>query len=419
MWIAHRVFERLFGTSTKTHNPSIDSRDAYFYVATCFELAALLHDVGHSAFSHSIEDVQIDGKPFFRTMAEVVQDWNRPSLKSFAADYRKHYPEEPFQHEQLGLLLLDVIFKEDKKVVEACRSTGIDPEELLLDVRSLLKTKFAPSAGFADKAAHLMKATLEGAQHSTVEHIDHLRAQLYSLISGTLDVDRLDYLVRDSFYTGVPYGVCDVEVLINALNLEWIPEEGPRLTLSLRAVGALDDMLWSRYQLFNQVLNHKTNVILNELLKDAIQDAVQSSELNLKAPRRFEDFMEFTDDRVMSEVFRACIRQNVRERRYARALVFRDLPKHLGFVNLASGETLEGAKERFAKERGIDISLLHCAKTKSHLIKGGGLPLIIYTDKNTGAKAFKRPEDTLDVLRWNRNNQLPAVMTRVHFYIDR
>jgi HD superfamily phosphohydrolase len=41
---------------------------------------------------------------------------------------------------------------------------------------------------------------------------DGLLDVLHSLISGTLDVDRMDYLRRDSYYMGVPYGVCDVDM---------------------------------------------------------------------------------------------------------------------------------------------------------------------------------------------------------------
>src|SRR5579885_1979812 len=92
------------------------------------------------------------------------------------------------------------------------------------------------------------------------ERIGHLFArtevtnqQLSKLIHSSLDMDRLDYLIRDSQATGVPYGMVDIHYLLNHV------KQSPTGTIGIthKAVAAAEHMLLGRSFLFRVVCQHK------------------------------------------------------------------------------------------------------------------------------------------------------------------
>src|SRR6187549_2652364 len=96
-------------------------------------------------------------------------------------------------------------------------------------------------------------------------------AALAQLVSSQLDVDRMDYLLRDSLMTGAKYGIYDLEWIIKSLEID---EENDRLYVSARGVYAVEDYLQARYYMFRQVYFHRTlrsaESILRSLLKRAL-----------------------------------------------------------------------------------------------------------------------------------------------------
>ena len=91
---------------------------------------------------------------------------------------------------------------------------------------------------------------------------------LAQLVSSQLDVDRMDYLLRDSLMTGVKYGVFDLEWIIKSLEID---EAADRLYVSARGIYAVEDYLQARYYMFRQVYFHRTlraaEAILQSLLR--------------------------------------------------------------------------------------------------------------------------------------------------------
>lgn len=78
------------------------------------------------------------------------------------------------------------------------------------------------------------------------------------LISGPLDVDRMDYLLRDSYYTGTHYGYFDLEWLIYSMDVQK-KEEKKIITINgRRGLRALEGYFWARMSMFNQVYFHKS-----------------------------------------------------------------------------------------------------------------------------------------------------------------
>ena len=186
--LATRILDRL-----ETKYPiSAESRVAV-------RCAALLHDIGHGAFSHAIEKI-----------------FN-------------------FHHEDFTI---ETVLSRDTEVGQLLYSFS---DKLPQDIADIISGKYHPSA-------------------------------LAQLVSSQLDVDRMDYLLRDSLMTGAKYGIYDVEWIIKSLEID---EENDRLYVSARGIYAVEDYLQARYYMFRQVYFHRTlrsaETVLCSLLKRAFQ----------------------------------------------------------------------------------------------------------------------------------------------------
>src|SRR5918993_286063 len=96
-------------------------------------------------------------------------------------------------------------------------------------------------------------------------------AALGQLVSSQLDVDRMDYLLRDSLMTGAKYGIYDLEWIINALAID---EANDRIYVAARGLYAVEEYLQARYYMFRQVYFHRTlrsaEAVLRSILRRAL-----------------------------------------------------------------------------------------------------------------------------------------------------
>jgi HD superfamily phosphohydrolase len=113
---------------------------------------------------------------------------------------------------------------------------------------------------------------------------------LHQLVSGELDADRMDYLLRDSFFTGVKYGHYDLDWISQNL---WPAEVKGKvyLALSKSAVFAFEDFLLSRFHMFISVYYHHTAVCFDEMLRRFYSDAPGEFEI----PSEPEEFLHCDD----------------------------------------------------------------------------------------------------------------------------
>jgi len=95
---------------------------------------------------------------------------------------------------------------------------------------------------------------------------------LAQLVSSQLDVDRMDYLLRDSLMTGAKYGLYDLEWIINALQID---EEGDRIYVAARGIYAVEEYLQARYYMFRQVYFHRTLRSAEAVLRSALRRALK------------------------------------------------------------------------------------------------------------------------------------------------
>jgi uncharacterized protein len=97
-------------------------------------------------------------------------------------------------------------------------------------------------------------------------------AALAQLVSSQLDVDRMDYLLRDSLMTGAKYGIYDLEWIINALQID---EGGERIYVAARGLYAVEEYLQARYYMFRQVYFHRTLRSAEAVLRSALRRALK------------------------------------------------------------------------------------------------------------------------------------------------
>jgi HD superfamily phosphohydrolase len=97
-------------------------------------------------------------------------------------------------------------------------------------------------------------------------------AFLAQLVSSQLDVDRMDYLLRDSLMTGAKYGIYDLEWIINALAVDL---ENDRIYVAARGLYAVEEYLQARYYMFRQVYFHRTLRSAEAVLRSVLRRALE------------------------------------------------------------------------------------------------------------------------------------------------
>src|SRR6185312_8723111 len=104
---------------------------------------------------------------------------------------------------------------------------------------------------------------------------------LQGLISGSIDLDKLDYLRRDAFMCGVSYGEIDVDRLINALTLLRDPATGtPRVGMFEKGLSALESLLFAKYQMYRNVYWHHAVRSATAMYKRLVDDAIRDGALD-------------------------------------------------------------------------------------------------------------------------------------------
>src|SRR5262245_1692320 len=92
------------------------------------------------------------------------------------------------------------------------------------------------------------------------------------LVSSQLDVDRFDYLLRDSLMTGAKYGNYDLEWIIHALEID---QQNDRISVAANGLFAVEEYLQARYHMFRQVYFHRTlrsaEAVLMSILRRAVE----------------------------------------------------------------------------------------------------------------------------------------------------
>lgn len=95
---------------------------------------------------------------------------------------------------------------------------------------------------------------------------------LKNILSGQIDVDRMDYLIRDSFHCGVKYGTFDYARLLETILVIEGETGGVGLAIDYGGVQALEALLLARYYMYTQVLYHRTRRIYDIYLQKYLEE---------------------------------------------------------------------------------------------------------------------------------------------------
>jgi HD superfamily phosphohydrolase len=205
-------------------------------------IAALLHDVGHGPLSHAAEAAM-------PPKAEVLGSGEGQATHE---DYTE------------AIILQSSLSKD---------LTRIFGEDFPLAVASIIRNE--------NRKPDLFKAGPKGIS---------LFPLLSTLISSEIDVDRMDYMVRDSLYMGIPYGHFDREWIFS--NMTIVRENGhASLGLDSRAIYAFEDFLLSRYHMYLVAYLHHKSVIYDEMLYQYLKSSPDEARL----PSSVDEYLKIDD----------------------------------------------------------------------------------------------------------------------------
>ncbi len=203
-------------------------------------LAALLHDLGHGPFSHAAEEL-LPLKP---------REANRYEHEDYSAAALKHG-------------LRDVIENHQES-----RANGIH-------IRDILEIFEAP----ARSAGVLVWK---------------------DLVSGQMDADRMDYLLRDAYHAGVQYGRYDLDRVVYTLRLCPDPEtEGHHIGVEEDGLHAVEGLLIARFMMFTQLYFHKTRTIYDYHLVESLRELLKSNDGVFPSPNEIAEFLAWDDWKVL------------------------------------------------------------------------------------------------------------------------
>ena len=121
------------------------------------------------------------------------------------------------------------------------------------------------------------------------------------LISGPLDVDKMDYLLRDSLYCGVEYGKYDIGRLLDTLVIhDDAGDGGLRLGLDSGGLHAVEGFILARYFMFNQVYHHRVRRSYDYILTEYIREFLENKSGGNRYPGDLNQYLELTEDSIMA-----------------------------------------------------------------------------------------------------------------------
>jgi uncharacterized protein len=261
-------------------------------LVTC---AALLHDIGHGPFSHTLESLLLE-----RFGVDHVDLTEQLILGTYKILNEK---EQQFIHAPTVHEILSRHTVNEKDIVNMIR-------------------------GKTSKKSYLSQ-----------------------LLNSTIDVDQLDYLMRDAYYTGVSYGIIDIQRLLQTIMIH----KG-NLTMMRKGVSVVENILMARALMYSSVYFHKTVRIAELMLLKALEEIPDAEPF---------EFYRMTDAEIMTSLqtmgqYQLEIITRLKYRdlfKQAYAISFQDLDKQ----GIKIVKQLEDATKRHEKERQLE-DVLHIPK---------------------------------------------------------
>lgn len=209
MHVASRIFNKIWEPLAEITDWGGEKEG----LRTVLRLGALLHDVGHPAFSHAFEEVLPHGSHEYYTGRYILED-------------------------------------EELREVFHSGATGVLPEKAAaIALGAKEKKKFFPE--------------LLDVETGQLQFLNTI------LTSDLLGADRMDYLLRDSHHAGVTYGHFDLERVLDTITVVIDESGAPQLAIEKGGLEAAEGLILARYYMSTQVYYHHVRQILDEWIRKA------------------------------------------------------------------------------------------------------------------------------------------------------
>ena len=217
-------------------------------------IAALLHDIGHGPFSHVSEYLMAQHAP-----NEATEESNRKKI-----------------HEKVTV---DVVNND----AEIC-------------------------AILSDEERHFVVNMIEGKTTRDFRR---------DIVSSDLDADKMDYLLRDSYFAGVKYGMYDLEKIILSCRVDSLGKES-FLAISDEGIYALEQLLLAKHHMTQQVYHHRVRSIADAMIVRGIEIGIREQNPVLQQlytyDRTFDfvrNYMDYHDERLI-DILKRCDQEKTR-----------------------------------------------------------------------------------------------------------
>lgn len=309
-------------------------------------LAGLLHDIGHGPFSHAFEHMLMQYVP---DSDSSVRNLEKCQVK-YLDDPRFCIPEAwiktkqrtgffngDLEHEHYSFAIIRYIFNDLKQ----CSHLNGLPEDTAQSICCLLDDNFEIPPSLTLILQNIRTLLLSGTQESAAaqsdeaqrrvsEEVESLRLCIKSILSGELDSDRLDYLVRDAFHCGVKIAAVNLDFLLDSIRIEYEPEPAVKrvrtperhsirqffVCIQRAGVRQFEQLLLSRKHMFDTVYGHRINDEFGKLIEWVVEEIIQvnadsksanDTSILRGAPKTPGEFIRMTDewlDRQVADVAR-------------------------------------------------------------------------------------------------------------------
>ncbi len=250
------------------------------------------HGAEHSRFGHSLGTMHLAGRAFeeinnkcpglLGTKKTLFRNWQIMRIAGLLHDIG----HPPFPHAAEALLPSS---PDGKTITHEDLSAAILRSELSSEIRNA----FSQLGITEEHVVALSKGD------PTLLH--RPATIMHQLLSGEVDVDRMDYLLRDSLYAGVAYGQFDVERLIECITAYPFKEQST-LAFEAGGVGALEGFIYARYFMYTQVYLHDVRCFYDIMLREALTELLRTKgyEGKYPGPDDIHSFLQMDDEWAMN-----------------------------------------------------------------------------------------------------------------------
>ncbi|MDH2363776.1 HD domain-containing protein [Priestia megaterium] len=224
--------------------------------------AALLHDIGHGPLSH-----------LFDSFAPTVEEFHRILLSD----------PELSEDTDISLAIINMIKEFESSEIRKGKKPAqirVEHEHISSYFTYVVLKEIGITIDNIKNVLTILKPTLNlGKLILTINETDFDLLKLLNDIvaSAPIDCDRMDYLKRDSYFVGVPYGNYSEDRILKSL-LSYVNNSNEvRLGIKLSGLHAIENFVQARYELYVQVYGHKTNEACQAILNFVCQEKLPFS----------------------------------------------------------------------------------------------------------------------------------------------